>query len=220
MFDIHLLPGLLPLFLGATARTLLLLLGGGVGGLAIGFALNWLHQRGRAGVLKGYWAYVGLMRGLPFLILLFIAYFGLPSAGVQLSPYAAAAAALALYSGAYFAEIFRACWQAVPAGQLEAARVMGISQAQVFWRIQAPQALRASLPLLANQLVLLLKDCALASVITYPELAMTAGKVVSEQFIYLEPYLLLALCYWAMALAIDGAGRRLSQRFRLKGVAL
>lgn len=157
------------------------------------------------------------MRGLPFLILLFITYFGLPSAGLELSPFVAAASALSLYSGAYFAEIFRACWQAIPAGQIEAARVLGMAARQVFWHIQAPQALRAALPLLANQAVLLLKDCALASVITYPELAMTAGKVVSEQFIYLEPYLLLAACYWLLAIAIDLLGRWLTQRFRLKG---
>jgi ABC-type amino acid transport system permease subunit len=155
------------------------------------------------------------MRGLPFLILLFITYFGLPSAGLELSPFAAAAMALALYSGAYCAEIFRACWQTIPPGQVEAARAHGLAARQVFWHVQAPQALRASLPLLANQAVLLLKDCALASVITYPELAMTAGKVVSEQFIYLEPYLLLALCYWALAIAIDGLGRWLAKRFRL-----
>lgn len=219
MFDASLIPDLLPLFGAAALRTLALLCAALCGSLGIGFVLNLLRERGAAAVAGVYWGYVGLMRGLPFLILLFIAYFGLPSVGIQLSPFVAAAAALSVYGGAYFAEIFRACWQAIPPGQVEAARVLGISPSQVFWRIQAPQALRTSLPLAANQTVLLLKDCALASVITYPELTMTAGKVVSEQFIYLEPYLLLALCYWLMAMAIDLLGRRLAQRFRLKGAA-
>ncbi|ARU04385.1 hypothetical protein CCO03_06585 [Comamonas serinivorans] len=216
MFELALIPDLLPLFAGATLRTLALLATALLGGLLMGFGMNLLRQSLPA-LQPVYWAYVGLMRGLPFLILLFITYFGLPSAGLELSPFAAAAAALSLYSGAYFAEIFRACWQAIPAGQIEAARVLGMGSMQVFWHVQAPQALRASLPLLANQAVLLLKDCALASVITYPELTMTASKVVSEQFIYLEPYLLLAACYWLLAIALDLLGRWLTQRFRLKG---
>lgn len=218
MFDASLIPALLPLFGVATLRTLALLGTAMTGGLALGFAMNLLRESVPA-LRPLYWGYVGVMRGLPFLILLFIAYFGLPSAGLELSAFAAAATALSLYSGAYYAEIFRACWQTVPAGHTEAARVHGIGAGQVFWRIQAPQALRASLPLLANQAVLLLKDCALASVITYPELAMTTGKVVSERFIYLEPYLLLAACYWLLAIAIDLLGRWLSLRFRLKGAA-
>lgn len=219
MFDWTLLADLLPLFGSAALRTLALLGTAFLGGMTLGFLWNWLRQLQRAPVTGLYWSYVGLMRGLPFLILLFIAYFGLPSAGIQLTPFWAAAGALSLYSGAYFAEIFRACWQAIPIGQVEAARVMGMRPWQVFLHIQAPQALRTSVPLLANQTVLLLKDCALASVITYPELAMTTSKVVSEQFVYLEPYLLLALCYWAMALAIDALGRQLTQRFRLQGAA-
>ena len=218
MFDASLIPALLPLFGAATLRTLALLGTAMAGGLALGFALNLLRQSVPA-LWPLYWGYVGVMRGLPFLILLFIIYFGLPSVGLQLDAFAAAATALALYSGAYYAEIFRACWLQIPAGQVEAARVHGMAARQVFWHVQAPQALRASLPLLANQAVLLLKDCALASVITYPELAMTAGKVVSEQFIYLEPYLLLALCYWGLAIAIDLIGRWLTKRFRLKGAA-
>lgn len=219
MFEVGLIPDLLPLFGGAALRTMSLLLTALAGGMAMGFALNLMRQSARGPLIALYWGYVGLMRGLPFLILLFITYFGLPSAGIQLSPFEAAAGALSVYSGAYFAEIFRACWQAIPTGQIEAAHVMGMSSQQVFWHIQAPQAIRTSLPLLANQTVLLLKDCALASVITYPELTMTAGKVVSEQFIYLEPYLLLALCYWAMAIAIDALGRVLAQRFHIQGAA-
>lgn len=219
MFDWSLIPGLLPLFGEAALRTLALLACALAGGSALGFALNALRESGRRHLVAVYWSYVGLMRGLPFLILLFIAYFGLPSVGVQLSPFAAAVGALSVYSGAYFAEIFRACWQTVPKGQVEAARTVGLSSTQVFWNIQAPQAMRSSVPLLANQSLLVLKDCALASVITYPELTMTAGKVVSEQFIYLEPYLLLALCYWGMSIAINSLGRWMNQRFCLKGGA-
>lgn len=217
MLDWGLLAAMLPVFANAALLTLALLGTTLLGGMTLGFVWNWLHQLQRTPATALYWSYVGLMRGLPFLILLFIAYFGLPSIGIQLSPFWAAAGALSLYSGAYFAEIFRACWQAIPTGQIEAARVMGMTRWQVFRNIQAPQALRTSVPLLANQTILLLKDCALASVISYPELVMTAGKLVSEQFVYLEPYLMLALFYWAMALVIDMLGRQLTHYLRLQG---
>lgn len=219
MFDWSLMGDLLPLFAEAALRTLALLVTAFAGGVTLGFCCNGLRQLPSRTCAGLYGSYVVLMRGVPFLILLFIAYFGLPSVGIQLSPFWAAAGALSLYSGAYFAEIFRACWQSIPVGQLEAARTMGMRRGQIFRHIQAPQALRTSVPLLANQSVLLLKDCALASVITYPELTMTTGKVVSEQFVYLEPYLLLALCYWGMALAIDALGRYLNQRLRPQGAA-
>lgn len=219
MFDWNLVVDLLPLFVSAAMRTITLLVSSFVGAIFLGFVLNGMRQCNHPTLTRVYWSYIGLMRGLPFLILLFIVYFGLPSAGIQLSPFWAAATALSVYGAAYFAEIFRACWQSIPVGQIEAARIMGMRPLQVFMHIQAPQALRTSVPLLANQTVLLLKDCALASVITYPELTMTTGKVVSEQFVYLEPYLLLALSYWAMALTIDALGRYLNQRFRLKGAA-
>jgi polar amino acid transport system permease protein len=69
--------------------------------------------------------------------------------------------------------------------------------------------------LVAGQTILLMKESALASVITYPELTMTAGKVVSEQFVYVEPYLLLALSYWGLSLLINRAASALRARSAL-----
>jgi amine acid ABC transporter, permease protein, 3-TM region, His/Glu/Gln/Arg/opine family len=206
MIDFALLGELLPLFGEAALRTIALVAAAMAGGLALGFAMNAARETGLRALVGLYWAYTTVWRGVPFLVHLFIVYFGLPSAGVRLDPFDAAALTLAVYSGAYFAEIFRACWQRIPRGQIEAARCMGLTRRQVFWHIACPQALRASLPLVANQTILVMKESALASVITYPELTMTAGKVVSEQFVYVEPYVLLALSYWALAVLINRLG--------------
>jgi polar amino acid transport system permease protein len=206
MIDFSLLGDLLPLFGEAALRTLALLAVSLVGGLALGFVMNAARETGWRPLVACYWAYTTVWRGIPFLVHLFIVYFGLPSTGLRFDPFQAAALTLAVYSGAYFAEIFRACWQRIPRGQIEAARCMGLTRRQVFWHIACPQAVRASLPLVANQSILVMKESALASVITYPELTMTAGKVVSEQFVYVEPYLLLALSYWALAVLINRLG--------------
>jgi len=210
--DMGVLLGLLPDFGTAALRTLALLAAAVAGGLLIGFIANLARELGPPLFARLYWVYTAVWRGVPFLVHLFIVYFGLPSAGLALSPFQAAALTLAVYSGAYFAEIFRACWRAIPAGQIEAARAAGLSRRQVFAVIQCPQALRAAVPLIANQAILVLKESALASVITYPELTMTAGRIVAVQFTYVEPYLLLALCYWLLAAAIARAGRLLARR--------
>lgn len=215
MIDFTLLGELLPVFGQAALRTLVLVAVGMAGGLVLGFAMNAARETGVRALTALYWAYTTVWRGVPFLVHLFIVYFGLPSAGVRLDPFQAAALTLAVYSGAYFAEIFRACWQRIGRGQVEAARCMGLTRRQVFTHIACPQALRASLPLIANQAILVMKESALASVITYPELTMTAGKVVAEQFVYVEPYLLLALAYWALAVLINRLGGYLRRRVAL-----
>ena len=215
MIDFSLFGELLPTFGAAAWRTVMLTLTGLAGGLVVGFCFHALRETGWRTAAWLYWGYTGISRGVPFLIHLFIVYFGLPNAGISLDPFAAAGLTLAVYGGAYFAEIFRACWQSIPRGQIEAGRCMGLSSRQIFTTIECPQALRASLPLIASQTILLMKESALASVITYPELTMTAGKVVSEKFVYVEPYLLLALSYWGLSLLINRAARALRARAAL-----
>lgn len=207
MIDLAVLAQLLPTFGAATLRTVMLTVVGLVGGLLCGFFFHALRETGWRLAAWAYEVYTGVWRGTPFLIQLFIVYFGLPNAGISLDPFVAASLTLAVYGGAYFAEIFRACWQSIPRGQIEAARCMGLPARHIFAVIECPQALRASLPLIASQTILLMKESALASVITYQELTMTAGRVVSEQFIYIEPYLLLALCYWGLSLIINRAAK-------------
>ncbi|MEZ0601641.1 amino acid ABC transporter permease [Paraburkholderia sp. IW21] len=181
-------------------------------GAALGFVIhaalrNFPRQIGRA-----YQAYVWVLRGTPFLVQLFIVYYGAPSIGITPSALQAAIGALALYASAYFAEIFRSAWSGIPLGHAEAALSLGISRTALFLKIEAPQALRFSIPLLVNQSIIVLKESALASMVTVPELTMTAGRVVAETFSFVEPYSLLALAYWAMAYAISSVGRRIEQK--------
>lgn len=213
MIDFQLIADILPAFGEAALRTLILVLVAASGGLVLGFGLNMLRIFGGPKVRALVLTYTSALRFTPFLAQLFVVYYGLPSLGLTLSPFQAAGITLAAYSSAYFAEIFRGCWNTVPKGQIEAAAVMGISRFKTFRSIEMPQALAMSVPLLANQIILVLKESALASIITYPELTMTTGRIVAEQFAYIEPYLLLAASYWIMTLFIGAAGRRLSTVF-------
>ncbi|MFT3758166.1 amino acid ABC transporter permease [Thauera sp.] len=203
--DWQLLIEILPAFAEATGMTLLVSCAAAVLGIAGGFVLNMAREFWK-GFRPAYGVFVWLFRGTPFLIQLFIFYYGFPQIGIRLSPIAATVIGLGLYASAYFAEIFRLSWQGVPAGQLEAARVFGLTRWQVLRHVQAPQALRLALPMLTNQFILVLKESSVASIITVPELTMTAGTVVAETFSYVEPYLLLGLIYWLLAATFSRLG--------------
>lgn len=192
----------LPLFAHALWLTLLLSLSAAILGGILGFVLNILRLTFPLFIWP-YRLYIWLTRGTPYLAQLFVAYFGLPIIGITLSAVQATIFSLALYSAAYFAELFRTAWNTVPIGQLEAARVHGIPPRQIFWKIQAPQAFAFCIPLLGNQVILTIKESAVASIITVPELTMTAGEIVSNTFSYVVPYTLLVLSYWLLTHSVS-----------------
>ncbi|AVO53086.1 amino acid ABC transporter permease [Ectopseudomonas mendocina] len=207
----------LPDFGQALLVTLGISFAGAAFGLLLGFVLNALRLA-VPGFIGLYRLYVWLVRGTPFLAQLLLIYFGLPVLGLTLDAVQASILALGLYSAAYFAELLRSAWASVPNGQLEAARVHGLSGVQTFWHIQAPQAMAFALPLLGNQVILTIKESAVASIITVPELTMTAGQIVSSTFSYVVPYVLLVLSYWLLTLLVGfvaaGLGRRATRYLR------
>ncbi|PVZ19731.1 MULTISPECIES: amino acid ABC transporter permease [unclassified Pseudomonas] len=201
----------LPEFGQALLMTLGVSLSAALAGLCLGFVLNALCLVSPA-LRWPYRAYVWLVRGTPFLAQLMLVYFGLPLLGLTLDAVSASVLSLGLYSAAYFAELLRAGWASVPTGQLEAARVHGLSRRQAFWHIQAPQALTFTLPLLGNQVILTIKESAVTSIITVPELTMITGQIVSTTFSYVVPYALLVLGYWLLTLMVSAVTRGLAQR--------
>jgi polar amino acid transport system permease protein len=118
--------------------------------------------------------YVEVFRNTPLLIQIFIIFFGLPGIGIKLSPYVSGLTALVLYVGAYNTEVIRAGLEAVPRGQVEAAKSLGLTAVQTFLYIIIPQAFRISLPALGNNWVSLVKNSSLVSVIGMVELTWVA----------------------------------------------
>jgi His/Glu/Gln/Arg/opine family amino acid ABC transporter permease subunit len=174
---------------------------GAIGGFLLN-ALLQLYPRCN----PAYRGFVWLIRGTPFLAQLFVLYFGLPQVGIMLDALQATVLGLSVYGMAYFAEIFRATWQSIPRGQIEAGRAFGLSRVCILRHIEMPQAGRLAIPMLTNQAILILKESSVASIITVPELTMTAGTIVAETFSYAEPYLLLGLIYWLIALTLAWLG--------------
>jgi polar amino acid transport system permease protein len=118
--------------------------------------------------------YIDLFRGLPLLLLFVFIYYGLPLVGVSFNAITSGVLGLTLCYGAYSAEIFRAGIQAIPRGQMEAARSLGMSGGQATRYVILPQAIRLVIPPLTNEFIAMIKDTSLMSVITVPELLFTA----------------------------------------------
>lgn len=153
-------------------------------------------------------ALVDAGRCIPFLLLTYIVYFGLPAVGVVLDKWTAALATLVLYNTAYMAEILRAGWASLPPGQTQAARAFGYSGFAMTRRIILPQVLIAVGPVIGNQLIQLIKDSAFLSIITVPELTFAANAVQSFYFVPFESFLAATLLYWAMCGGIEWLVRR------------
>ena len=204
---------LVPRFASAMFVTLEVSLLAALLGAIAGFALNALRLRFARALAWPYRLYVWLIRGTPYLSQLVIVYFGLPALGVTMSAVQATVVSLAFYSAAYFAELFRAGWASIPRGQLEAARAFGISRRATFRHIELPQAMAFTIPLLANQVILVIKESAVASVITVPELTMTASDIVSSTYTYIAPYAMLIVCYWLLTQAVALVARRAASHF-------
>lgn len=204
---------ILPNFTGATVLTILISFGSALLGAVIGFILQAINRQENYYFNIFYRGYVWVVRGTPFLVQLFIFYYGLPVLGLKLSAIEASILSLGIYASGYFAEIFRAAWNNIPSGHHEAAISLGLTPLQSFFQIQTPQALRFSIPLITNQTLLIIKESALTSIITVPELTMRAGQIVAETFNFVEPYVILALLYWLLTFLTSLLGKYFERKF-------
>ncbi|GAB2839574.1 amino acid ABC transporter permease [Lentzea nigeriaca] len=161
---------------------------------------------------------VEIFRAIPLVIMMFFFYYGLPVAGVKLSAFTAVVISLMLYNGSVLAEIFRAGINALPRGQSEAAYALGMRKTQVMMLVLLPQALRAMLPTIISQLVVLLKDTALGFLITYEELLRWGTRIGNDAVNFGRPMIpvmiVVALIYIGLCLLLTWLANYLEKRNR------
>jgi polar amino acid transport system substrate-binding protein len=184
-------------------------------GLAIGLGAALAIGRVYGGTLTRalFATYVEVMRGTPVLLQLFVIYYGLASV-VRLPAYLAALLGLGLNYAAYESEIYRSALEAVPRGQLDAARSLGFTAAQTLRLVRAPQAFRFALAPMTNDFVAMLKDSSLVSVLTVVELTKQTQIYATNVGSWVVPGLLCAGLYLAMSLPLGQLARRLEARWR------
>ncbi|MBV6273888.1 amino acid ABC transporter permease [Alcaligenaceae bacterium CGII-47] len=213
MFDLDAILQALPLLAQAAEMTILV----SVMGLLIGFVIaltvaSASLSRSRALRRLGN-LYVFIFRGIPLLVQLMLAYYFLPTLGINVPPLVAAITAISLCEGAYLGEILRGGFLGIPHGQLEATQLLGFSRLDTLTRIQVPQVLKLTTPSLINEMILLVKASSLISVVGVAEITRTAQNIAASTFMPLETYVAAGLMYMVINGMLSLFGHYAERRF-------
>jgi polar amino acid transport system permease protein len=202
-----------PLLLKGVAWTIALSLLAAVVGVVVGIACAWARTHGAARLKALVGAYVELIRNTPFIVQLFFIFFGLPAAGIKLSPEVASMIAMVVNLGAYATEIIRAGVDATPRGQIEAGLSLALTPAQVFTRVVLPPALRKVWPALVSQIIIVMLGSAVCGQISVEELSYAANLIQSRNFRAFEAFIIATLIYLALSMLLRRLLNWLGPRF-------
>jgi polar amino acid transport system permease protein len=191
--------------------TLGLLVVSAVMSLVLGTLLTPVLMSRRAGIARIGTIYVDAMRCAPFLLFVYLIYFGLPSAGIRLSNWWSGAIALILYNTAYMAELLRGAWTELPASMIESGRAYGFTGLNLLRRIILPPVFNNAMPLIGNQLIQIVKDSAFLTIIAVSELTHQMNGIQATYFIPFAAFITAVLLYWCICLVIEGATGLLSR---------
>lgn len=157
-------------------------------------------------------AYVDFIRGTPLLIQIFLVFFALPMVGIRFDEFWAGVVALSLNAAAFVAEVVRGGVGSIEKGQTEAAKAIGMRHSQILVYILLPQAYRQMVPPLTNELISLVKNSSLLSVISVYELTRAGQAIISVHFVPFEIYTLLALYYYVMIKVLSWLSAHLERK--------
>ncbi|SFU14599.1 amino acid ABC transporter membrane protein 2, PAAT family [Kosakonia arachidis] len=206
-------------FFNGLLATLELFIIAAVFGLFIGIALCYVMEYQHRVINRLIIAFVSLMRAVPFLILAYLLYYGLPQIGISMEAWTAGLLALVIYHGAYFFEILRSQRRIFSAGYIEAAQSQGFSRYKTFRRIILPNIFSSSLPLMGNQLIICLKDTAFLCIITVQEITAAANSVQSTYFIPFNAFIVAIALYWGISILLELLIKRLSHYGAKRGMS-
>jgi len=191
LFDIPAALSMVPALLYAARLTLVAAILGFALALVFGLVAHLLGRRARR--------ITRFVRGTPLLVQLYVTYYTLPSVGIRLSAMTGGVLMIGLHFGCYVAEVYRAGFAAVPPGQLEAAKALGLSKLDSLRLVILPQAIRPMLPALGNYLIAIFKETPLLSALGVPEMVMRAELIGAETFQYLEVMTLVGVIFFVVS---------------------
>jgi len=176
---------------------------GTVLGIGVGLSLTYGAAPLRA-LVRGYTDFI---RGTPVLVLVLASYYALGTAGIQLGPFQAGVLALAVFCSSHVGEIVRGALQAIPKGQIEAAKAIGLTFSQTFASVLMPQAMRQILPTWVNTAAEMVKASTLLSIIGVGDLLLASQEAIARTFMSLPFYLFAGLLYFTINFGIERFGR-------------
>jgi polar amino acid transport system permease protein len=190
----------------------LAIVSGTVLGLGVGLSLTY-------GVRPLRWlvrVYTDFIRGTPVLVLVLASYYVLGTIGLQLKPFEAGVLALAVFCSSHVGEIVRGALQAIPKGQTEAGKAIGLTFAETFIYVLAPQALRQILPAWVNTAAEMVKASTLLSIIGIGELLLSTQEVIARTFMSLPFYFLAGALYFLINFGIESLGRAVEKKLSIQ----
>ena len=157
-------------------------------------------------------AYIFATRGIPVLVLMFIAYYAFPAVGYRISSYAAVTVALVFYAGAFYTDIVRGALQAVPRGQTEAAKSLGMRRGAIVFDILLPQAVKSSVPPWLNTSIVMVKSTSYSAIVGGWELTYAAREIVERTLATFEIFGAVMVFYFLMCYPLSLVSRRIEKR--------
>jgi len=191
-----------PVFLNGAWLTLKMTVVAVVVGVAIGTLVAFAKRSKIKPLVRVCTIYIEIVRNTPFLVQIFLLYFGLASIGIRMPTFVAAVLAMIINIAAYAAEIIRAGLESVPRGQIEAAECLGLSKWRIGWHVMLQPSIEKVYPALTSQFLLMMQASAMASQISAEELTAIANTVQSDTFRSLETYIVVAGLYLALSLIV------------------
>ncbi|UJQ94265.1 amino acid ABC transporter permease [Mariluticola halotolerans] len=186
----------------------LAIIAGSILGIFVGLSLTYGNRLLRFFVR----AYTDFVRGTPVLVLVLASFYILSTIGVDLSPFEAGVLALSVFCSSHIGEILRGALQAIPPGQTEAAKAIGLSFRQTFTSVLWPQALRQMLPTWVNTAAEMVKASTLLSVIGVAELLLRSQEIISRNFMSLQFYFFAGLLYFVINFSIEQLGKYVERK--------
>jgi polar amino acid transport system permease protein len=173
--------------------------------LVFGALLAMAMMARRAAVARLAHVLVDAMRCVPFLLFVYLVYFGLPSAGLRLDSWTSGLLALVVYNAAYMAEILRGTWAALPRDSLEAGQIFGFTGLPFFRRIVLPQVVVIAAPVIGNQVIQIIKDTAFLMIVAVPELTQSVSSIQAAYYVPFSAFLVAAGLYWVLCAIVESA---------------
>lgn len=162
--------------------------------------------------------YIKIFRCTPFMVQVYLAYYGLPSLGVKVSAFWIGVAVMSAYNAAYIAVIFESGIRSIPKGQSEAATAIGMGYFKTLFRILLPQTIGVIIPSLTGQFLQTVKDSSILSIITVTELTMMTKKAIGVTFAPLFVYLLAGALYWVINIVIELITKKIEKKNKLLSI--
>jgi polar amino acid transport system permease protein len=175
----------------------------------LGLAVFGLLVQGGLGVARLAKAVIDVVRAVPFMLLCYLIYYGLPSLGITFGNITAGVIALTIYNAAYVAELLRGAWKAQPPEAVEAARALGFHGWWLLTRIVLPPVVLDAIPMLGNQTIQVIKDSAFLVIITVQELTYAANEVQATYYVPFASFICAIVLYWVLCLGVEGGVRGL-----------